>query len=128
MAVLASGGRDERGAGRPGDLGDRGNPGGFQLAAPREGEDDANRADQCHAGGDAHARRHRVDEGAVPGGDQLAALQSADVLADDVGSGDGGVRVMDACAIAEKPKPGRAERRSPSRGQDPGYPRRWQDG
>ena len=51
MAVLASGGRDERGAGRPGDLGDRGNPGGFQLAAPREGEDGANRADQCHAGG-----------------------------------------------------------------------------
>jgi hypothetical protein len=71
MTVLASGGQDEDGAGRLGEAG------GLRLAAPWEGEDGANRADQCHAGGDAHAHRHRVDEGAVRGADQLAALQAA---------------------------------------------------
>src|SRR5712692_6397631 len=37
MTVLASGGRDEHGAGRPGEAG------GLRLAAPREGEDSAGR-------------------------------------------------------------------------------------
>ena len=64
--MLASCGRDEHGAGRLGEAG------GLRLGAPRQREDGADRADQCHACGDAHAHRHCVDEGAVRGADQIS--------------------------------------------------------
>lgn len=60
---------------------------GLGLGTPWEGEGGADRGEQCHAGGDAHAQRHRADEGAVRGADQFAALQSANVLADDGDAG-----------------------------------------
>ena len=75
MTVL-SGGREDCGGCRPRDLDDWGSLGGVRIAAAGKRKDRGDGGNQGDAGSDAQTHGHRVDEGAVRSGHQLAAWRA----------------------------------------------------